>query len=162
MPSPGAAWRQRVRRRLVLSRASRPHDHGLHTFQKLIGWCASHTMPPSIGSVTRSRSCSAGQGLAPHLHALRSLCPHLHVRHLHRFHRHLLAQSMSPDPGETGGRVRIADHPVGRLDRMCRSGKRLRRLSIGVNTADSGSTGLFQFIPTSTVFLDTIPRSSLP
>jgi hypothetical protein len=38
------------------------------------------------------------QGLAPHPHPLRPMRAHLHVRHLHRRNRHLLAQSMSPEP----------------------------------------------------------------
>jgi transposase len=31
------------------------------------------------------------------IHPLRPVCPHLHVSHLHRSNRHLLAQSMSPE-----------------------------------------------------------------
>ncbi len=38
------------------------------------------------------------QGLATHTHPLQPMRPHVHVRHLHRRNRHLLAQSMSPDP----------------------------------------------------------------
>jgi transposase len=41
------------------------------------------------------------QGLAAHLNALRPLRTHLLQRNLHRRNRHLLDQSMSPDPRES-------------------------------------------------------------
>ena len=46
------------------------------------------------------------QGLAACPHPLRPLRTHLHVRHLHRRNRHLLAAAMSPEPS-----LRL--HPVG-------------------------------------------------
>ena len=49
------------------------------------------------------------QGLAAHPHPLRPMRPYLHVSNLHRRNRHLLDQSMSPDP-RLGGIFRFR-HP---------------------------------------------------
>lgn len=61
--------------------------------------CQSRTMSRSTGSATKSKTCSAGSRIGdastPDTTAARA---HLYVRHLHRSHRHLLAQSMSPEP----------------------------------------------------------------
>jgi hypothetical protein len=76
----------------------RPQDHRLHPLtQEPQGAdpARRRPLPPTPQNRDHVRP---PQGLASHPHPLRSMRTHFHVRHLHRRNRHLLDQSMSPEP----------------------------------------------------------------
>ena len=94
----GPARRQGLRRRLVPRRPGRARHRRLHPVKgqpQNPDPARRRALPPAPQDREHVRQA---QGLAPHPHPLRPLRPHLHVRHLHRRNRHLLAQSMSPEP----------------------------------------------------------------
>ena len=66
------------------------------------------------------------QGLATHPYPLRPLLPHLFLSHLYRSNRHLLDQTMSPEPSHVASKVRrLAIRPglSGRIATTVRSGE---------------------------------------
>jgi len=87
-----------LRCRLVPSRLGRAWHRCLHPVkdQPQSAHPARHS--PLSPAPSDREHVRQTQGLAPDPHPLRPMHPHVHVRHLHRSNRHLLATAISPEP----------------------------------------------------------------